>query len=570
MNKILIFVLTSILLFSCKTKKEPPKVSSEKTEVIHCAPLTTDKTWYSSNTKAPLLNGLEGIDFAISTINKEAQRYFNQGLMLAYGFNHAEAARSFYEATRIDSTCAMAYWGFAYVLGPNYNAGMEDDNYQRAYQASQKALQLSISATEKEQALIKALSFRYAPTPPKDRHSLDSAYSAAMKKVQQQFPNDPDVNALYVESIMDMHPWDLYVKKTKEPRPWTPEIVAILESLIKKYPKHPGAPHFYIHAVEASKRPERALASADLLLTLVPGSGHLVHMPSHIYIWTGDYHKGSIANSEAVKIDSAYVTSCHAQGAYPLSYFPHNYHYLTATATFEGNEKLAWEAAMKVRARTAEEIMRQPGWGTLQHYYTIPYYVAVKFQLWDTILAIKPGFNDLIYPKAILHYARGMALVAKEKISEAEKEWEALSAISKDPGLKEITIWGINSSEDIVRIATNVLAAQLHRAKKDYAKAIELYKVAIEIEDNLNYDEPPDWFFSVRHFLGGVYLECGKFKEAEKTYREDLTTYKDNGWALFGLFLSLKNQAKPEATSVKKKFDESWRYANTPIEKIIQ
>ena len=321
----------------------------------------------------------------------------------------------------------MAYWGFAYVLGPNYNAGMEDDNYERAYNAAKKAMSLAGNSTKKEQDLINALSLRYLPEPPADRSPLDSAYSKAMQKVYETYPTDPDITALYAESLMDMHPWDMYDKKTKEPRPWATDIVAMLERSMKQYPNHPGPAHFYIHAVEASKTPERGLASANLLMSLVPGSGHLVHMPSHIYIWTGDYHLGTIANQKAVESDSAYITACHAQGAYPLAYYPHNYHYLAATAAFEGNSVLALEAAKKVQEHTAEGVMTEPGWGTLQHYYTIPYFVAVKFGKWDDILQIKQPDQKLIYPRAILHYARGMAYLGKNDAGKAELEQKSPS-----------------------------------------------------------------------------------------------------------------------------------------------
>jgi len=563
-----LFYVIILLTISCHqpSKQSDNKNSTRKEKVYHCAPVTSDKNWYSSGTKAPMFKGLDGIDFKISTTNKEAQKYFNQGMMLSYGFNHAEAARSFFEATKLDSACAMAYWGFAYVLGPNYNAGMEKDNYERAYAASQKALSLSATCMEKEKELIKALTYRYAAKTPEDRHPLDSAFSNAMKKVYENYPSDPDISALYAESLMDMHPWDLYDKKTRAPKPWTPEIVNVLEYLIKLHPRHPGAPHFYIHAVEASAHPERGLESAKLLMSLVPGSGHLVHMPSHIYIWTGDYHLGSLANIEAVKIDSAYVNACHAQGAYPLAYYPHNYHYLSATATLEGNSKLAWIAAKKVQENTAQDIMKQPGWGTLQHYYTIPYYVAVKFAMWDSVLSIRQPATDLIYPRAVLHYATGMAYLGKNDISRAENELSQLKNLSKDSILKKTTIWDINSMYDIIQIAVNVLSAEIYYRQNQYESAITLLRKAITIEDNLNYDEPPDWFFSVRHILGTVLLKAGKYSEAEKTYLEDLYTYKENGWALIGLYESLQKQGKnKKAEDVKKRFDKAWQYADLKI-----
>jgi tetratricopeptide (TPR) repeat protein len=571
MQKFLFYLAILGLSTACNApgKQQPDKRVPANAGAIGCMPQTTDKAWYSAGTKAPLLSGLDGINLKISTSNKEAQAYFNQGMMLSYGFNHAEAARSFFEATRLDSTCAMAYWGFAYVLGPNYNAGMEEDNYQRAYQAVQKAISLSGNATVKEKALITALSARYVAEPPANRTNLDMAYANAMQKVYATYPDDPDISALYAESLMDMHPWDLYDKKTKTPKPWTPEIVNVLEKLIQQYPKHPGAPHFYIHAVEASDKPGRGLAAADLLMKLVPGSGHLVHMPSHIYIWTGDYHKASLANMAAIQSDSAYITSCHAQGAYPLAYYPHNYHYLAATATFEGNSKLAWDAAKKVQEKTAQDIMLQPGWGTLQHYYSVPYFVAVKFALWDSLLAIQPLPGDLIYPRAILHYARGMAFMGKKDIPKAAGELARLKELAKDTVLKTMTIWNINNMSDIVQIAVHVLSAEIYRDKKDYTKTIDEYSKAIAIEDNLNYNEPPDWFFSVRHHLGAALLQAGRYGEAEKVYEQDLFTWKENGWALMGLYEALKKQGKATAAQVKNRFDKAWRYADIDTQLVL-
>ncbi|HEY9260709.1 hypothetical protein, partial [Chitinophaga sp.] len=320
MRKICMAIITAFLFFSCNhTRSDKNKAADSVPRSIGCyVPRTTDKDWYTSGKKAPLFKGLEGIDFKISTTVKAAQTYFNQGMMLAYGFNHAEAARSFFEATKLDSSCAMAYWGFAYVLGPNYNAAMEDDNLQRAYEAVSKATALSGNCTPKEKALINAMTKRYTPQPNADRSGLDKAYAAAMKTVYDQYPSDPDIGALYAEAMMDLHPWDLYDKATKTPKAWTPALMKVLEHLMQQHPDHPGAHHFYIHALEASATPEKALASAKLLETLVPGAGHLLHMPSHIYINTGDYHQGSLSNIHSVEVDSIYTTTCHAQGAYPL------------------------------------------------------------------------------------------------------------------------------------------------------------------------------------------------------------------------------------------------------------
>ncbi len=557
------------VLFACNNRdgsKENQSTEKDSRMVGCYNPQTSDKDWYSSGKKAPKLEGLEGIDLKISTSSKEAQEYFAQGMMLAYGFNHAEAARSFYEAIRLDSTCAMAYWGFAYVLGPNYNGGMEEDNFQRAYEASSKAKLLAKNCTPKEVALIEALTTRYAAKPPADRRPLDIAYAAAMKKIYAQYPADPDIGALYAEAMMDLHPWDLYDKKTKAPRQWTPELLAILEHLIKINPRHPGAHHFYIHALEASATPEKALTSAKLLETLVPGSGHLVHMPSHIYINTGDYHQGSLANIQAVNVDSTYTTACHAQGAYPLAYYPHNYHFLAATATLEGHSKLAWEAAMNLQRHTVADIMRMPGWGTLQHYYTIPYYIAVKFSMWDTIASLTPPAKDLVYPRAIWHYARGMAYLGKNELPKAQKEMDSLHTLAADTTLQLLTIWGINTTADLVQIATKVLSAGIAFKQGQLAKSASLLEEAVTIEDNLNYNEPPDWFFSVRHHLGAVLLKAGKYAEAEKIYNQDLQTWRRNGWALIGLYNSLALQNRnSEAQKAKSSFEESWKYADSKI-----
>jgi tetratricopeptide (TPR) repeat protein len=565
MARFYLFLFLLSFFFSCDNAN---KANEKKDRVIGCyTPKTTDKDWYLSGKKAPLLGGLEGIDFKITTGSHEAQQYFNQGMMLAYGFNHAEAARSFYEAARLDSTCAMAYWGFAYVLGPNYNGGMEEDNYQRAYDAAVKAKSLSKNCTPVEISLINALATRYEAQPPADRTCLDKAYAAAMKNVYDQYSSNPDVGALYAESLMNLHPWDLYDKETKKPKQWTPELIAVLEHLMKINPKHPGAHHFYIHALEASATPEKALATARLMETLVPGSGHLVHMPSHIYINTGDYHLGTLSNLRAVEVDSVYTTACHAQGVYPLAYYPHNYHFLAATATLEGNSQIAWMAAKKMQQHIPVEIMEQPGWGTLQHYYIIPYYIAVKFGMWDSILSFPKPAKELVYPGAIRHYARGMAYLGKNDISNAQRESEVLKKLAADSSLQHLTVWDINTTADLANIAAKVLSAGIAAKQKQFNACISLLKEAVTIEDNLNYNEPPDWFFSVRHHLGAAFIQAEKYDEAEKIYRQDLKTWKKNGWALIGLHNSLLLQKKNnEAQAVKSAFNAAWQYADVKIE----
>jgi len=528
-----------------------------------CAAKVTDKDWYTSGKQAPFLSGLEGITFPISTSQDMAHSFFLQGFMLSYSFNHAEAARSFYEAIRIDSNCAMCYWGYALVLGPNYNGGMEADNYPRAYDAAQKALAKSGSCTPKERDLIAALAKRYAKDAPEDRSALDTTYANAMREVYRKYKDDVDVVTLFAESLMDLHPWDLYDKQGN-PKAWTPEIVKTLEAAIALSPRHAGANHFYIHAMEASKTPEQAEASADLLRDLVPGAGHLVHMPSHIYIHTGRYHEGSLSNQQAVLVDSFYFTSCHAQGVYPLAYFPHNYHFLVACATLEGNSALAMDAAKKVSDFSDKELMKKPEWATLQHYSTIPYFVAVKFGRWEEIL--KMPEPEQKYPKIIFHYARGFAGIGMGDPDRAEEELNRIKILMEDPALKELTIWGINSLYAIGEIAQAVLEGELSAYQGNYPDAISRLDRAVILEDGLNYDEPPDWFFSVRHNLGAVFIAAGRYKEAGRILEEDLDKFPANGWALAGLMDAASRAGdKERAAHYKKQFDEAWEYADIPI-----
>jgi tetratricopeptide (TPR) repeat protein len=552
-----------ILLSACQNKKEVKMENPVMDRAAMCAAKATDAAWYKSDNKAPLFDGLGNLQYKITTTNELAQKYFDQGLILSYAFNHAEAARSFYYATKLDTNCAMCYWGFAYVLGPNYNAGMEDDNYERAYNAVQKALMLSANSSEREKDLIRALAQRYVKEPPDTRTHLDSAFSAAMKQVYKKYPDDPEIAALYAESIMDLHPWDLWDKKGN-PKSWTPEIIDILEGLLIKYPQHPGVNHFYIHAVEASFKPERGNKSAELFDNgLVPAAGHLVHMPSHIYIRTGEYHKGSIANIKAVKMDSQYVSSCHAQGAYPLAYYPHNYHFLAATATMEGKSEWAVMAAKKVSEHADQDLMVDPVWGTLQHYYVIPYFVNIKFGKWDEILQMKNANPELKYPEAIRHYARGFAFLGKSDLANSKKECDTLELMSKDTSLKEITIWYINSVATIVEIAAKVLKAEILASEGSFEESIYLLNEAVTMEDQLNYNEPPDWFFSVRHHLGAVQIEAGKYDDAIATFKKDLVWWPNNGWAQHGLKQAYKRKNDMKAlASIEKDLKMSWANAD--------
>jgi tetratricopeptide (TPR) repeat protein len=570
MKTLLPFLACFILWSGCRfaINDDSGKVPSNP---IMCAPVINDDDWYQNDNVALFFEGMGEWHFPITTKDTLVQRYFNQGLILAYGFNHAEAARSFYYAAKLDSTCAMAYWGYAYVLGPNYNAGMESEHYIRAFNAIQKAQQYAkINGSDIEVDLIEALSRRYVKDAPEDRYALDQAYADAMKAVYQKYPTNADVSTLYAESLMNLHPWDLQ-DANGEDKEWTPEIIEVLEKCMALHPLHPGAHHLYIHAVEASNRPERALHSAQLFdKGLVPSSGHLVHMPSHVYIRTGDYHLGTLANIRALSIDSLYIATCNAKGIYPIAYYPHNQHFMAATATLEGNSKWAIYAAEELQKKLNSILMREPGWGTIQHYYTIPIHVYVKFGLWDKILKTPNEFPDLAYPAAIWHYGRGMAYLHKGRLSEAKAELKALASIAADESLKEVTIWDINSAFDLVQIAYKLLQAELFASEGNIANGIQLLQEAIHIEDGLNYNEPPDWFFSVRHNLGAMQLAQGLYHEAILTYQEDLRRLPKNGWALRGLMeaYTALNQ-KQELKSVAQQFKQAWRTADVELQSSV-
>ncbi len=507
---------------------------------------------------APLLEGMGDLHLPATTKNQMAQRFFDQGLTLSYAFNHKEAERSFREAARLDPDCAMAYWGIALVLGPNINAAMDNAEVPNAYTAMQKASALASAAGAKEQAFIGALSKRYAAEAVADRKPLDEAYANAMREVAQSYPDDPDATALFAEALMDLHPWDFW-ENDGTPKSWTPEIVSTLEAGLQKWPKHAGLNHFYIHTVEASRDAGRATPSADLLRHLVPGAGHLVHMPAHIYIRTGRYHDAVIANEKAVQADSGYLTQCHAQGMYPVAYVPHNHHFLSAAATFAGNSEKALYAARHMAMHQDQKLMREPGYGTLQHYTTIPLYAMVKFGKWEDILQTTAPDSDLVYPGGVWHFARGMAFTRTNQLEQAAQELEIVQAIAADTALKHVTIWDINTTYDLMQIAREMLAGELAAKRGQFDQAIAHLQNAVRFEDNLTYDEPPPWYTPSRHNLGAVLLEAGRTGEAQKVYEEDLKKYPENGWSLWGLQQSLMAQGKKnEAEEVQQRFEKAW------------
>ena len=525
--------------------------------------LGCSKKIHENEYNAPLLNNLGDYQIDVTSQSSIAAKFVNQGIVLANAFNHMEAERSFREAVRLDSTCAMGYWGIAYVLGPNYNTGSTLGELDQIREVVNKAVHWSNIVSSWEKALINATVVKF---PPQSDTVNMIGYKEAMKNVYEIYKNNDFITTLYAESLMNLHAWDFYTRKGGEIRPWTSEIIGILEHALNLNPRNPLANHLYIHAIESAPDVEKALVCAERLKTLAPGAGHLIHMPSHVYINTGDYHEGSIANEKAVVADSIYIAECQAQGVYPQLYYPHNYHFLSATAALEGRGARSIEAAFKMANIIDTYYLRQPGFETTQHYITVPYNVLVKFAQWEKIIALPQPEDDLKYPYAIWHYARGMAFANSGKIGMAEEELDIVQKFVSDPDLKAMMIWEINSMADIIQIAYHVLHGEISRMKAGYNQSIYHFSKAIEIEDKLNYNEPPDWFFSVRHLLGDVYLTIGEYKNAEDVYREDLSYWVDNGYALNGLYHSLLNQGKDqEAEKISQKFAKAWIYADSKL-----
>ena len=515
----------------------------------------------------PLRDNLGKHHYRISTKIPQAQRYFDQGLIWSFGFNHAEAARSFREAARLDPQCAMCYWGEALVLGPNINAPMDEAAIPQAYKAVQNALALTDRATEKERVLIQALAARYAEAPVKERDHLDTAYADAMRGGYKKYPDDPVIGALLAEALMDLHPWDFWTKQG-EAQPWTQEIVQILEDTLGKDVASPLANHLYIHVIEASPHPEKALCSAERLAELVPGSGHLAHMPGHIYIRIGRYRDAALANQRAVKADRHYLHHSPTESIYTAAYVPHNYHFLWAAATKTGQQLLAMQAAQDAAAQVDLEAMRDPGFaGTLQHFWLIPLYTKALFGQWQEILREPAPPPDLVYPAGIWHYARGLAFLRQGNLDQSGQELVELQRISKDPSMAKLSIFDLNAVSQILKIAAEVLAGEIAAVSGQYSLAVEHLRKAIEIEDGLNYTEPKDWYLPPRQVLGAVLVKANRFAEAEQIYREDLQHHPHNGWSLFGLAQSLKDQGKiEESKTVQQQFEDAWSDADVTLQ----
>jgi len=489
--------------------------------------------------------------------------------MLTYGFNHDAAERTYLKATELDPECAMCWWGAALVLGPHVNSGMDPANNQKAWQRLQRAIELAPRASEREQAFIRALSARYAENPPDDRRPLDEAYAQATGQLAAERPDDLDAAAFHAEALMDLQPWDYYDEQL-QPKGNTAEIVSILESVMARNPDHAGALHLYVHAVEASADPHRGVAAADRLRELIPGSGHLVHMPAHIYARVGRWHDAVIANQKAIEADDAYLAMCrgNVQGLYPLGYVPHNHHFLWFAASMGGASAVARDAALQTAARVnLPELMRQPGFAGLQHYWMTPWFDRVRFGRWDEIVAEANPAPDLPYVTAIWHYAQAMAALRQQRTEDAAKHYAALSTLADDPVMETLTVWDRYPLSHAVHIAERTVSAELALARGDHRTAIAALREAVLIEDEIPYDEPPGWHAPVRQTLGVVLLAANQPAEAESVYREELRRNPSNGWSLRGLAESLRAQKRDrEAAEAEQQLAAAW--ANADIQPV--
>ena len=516
-----------------------------------------DHAMHAQTHAVTLVTGLGDLHHPVSTHNPQAQQFFDQGLRFIYAFNHDEAARSFQHAAELDPKLAMANWGVAEAVGPNYNDPADPERYKRAHDAVQKAVDLSGGASPSEQAYIQAMAKRFPADPNSDLKKAAEEYHDAMRQVSAQFPDDLDAATLFAESGMNLHPWGLW-HQDGTPEAGTDEIVATLESVIKRDPNHLGAVHYYIHSVEASKSPERALAGANRLASIAPGAGHIVHMPAHIYIRTGDYEAAVKTNEKAAEVDRAYLKATGEQGIYPMMYYSHNLHFVAMCGAMNGRYAEARKNADLLAANVGPHVKEMP---PLEGFMTIPMAVELRFHHWNEILKMPAPDPSMKATTGFWHFSRGVALAGTGKVTEAEAEYKIVSDAQASTPPDEIFNAPINNkTKDILEIAKDVLGAKIALAKKDSNGAITMLREAVAIQDTLKYGEPPDWFFPVRESLGAALLLNGDAAGAEKVFREDLDRNPRNPRSLWGLHQALLQQKREyDAGFVQKQFDASWK-----------
>ena len=522
----------------------------------------TEKNQNQLNSVVPLWNNLGNIHHKITTTSPQAQRYFDQGLTFIFGFNHAEAKRSFQQATQIDSDCAMCYWGMALSEGPNINAPMNQESIPTTYKAIQKAQKLSTKTTPIEQVYIKALSQRYSDQNLENRQPLDMAYANAMRELSQQYPSDLDAATLFAESLMDLMPWN-YWQENGEPQPLTNELVKTLEFILEKNPNHPGAIHYYIHTLEASLYPEKAEKAADRLSNLVPASGHLVHMPSHLYLRIGRYHDAARVNQKAIKADEKFLATSQQKGLYSALYYPHNIHFFWSAASMEGRSEDAIKAARKLVDKVSLLEVKQIPFSEI--FLPTPYFSLVQFGKWDEILTESQPSNEFPFTMAMWHYARGMAWVGKGNLENAEFENQKIKDLLQNSEFSSLETANVPAT-NVISIANHLLVGKMAELKQKNKEMISEYQTAVKLQDNLPYMEPPYWYYPVRQSLAAALLKLNREQEAEAVYRKDLQQHPNNGWSLYGLVESLSAQGKQkEAAEVKQEFEKAWSEADIKL-----
>src|SRR5215813_8386313 len=486
-----------------------------------------------ADSEPPLWDGLGAVTYKVSTSSAEAQAYFDQGLRLAYAFNHGEAQRAFRKAQKLDPSCAMCFWGEALVLGPNINLPMQEDAVGPAFGAVQRALALSTNASPRERALIVALATRYTQEPKADRAPLDAAYAAAMGKLAADFPDDNDIAVLYAEAVMDLSPWNYWQPGGHEPNPQSAPIVPTLERVLAREPDHPGAIHFYIHAVEASDRPQRAEPYADRLRGAIPTAGHLVHMPSHIYYRVGRYLDALADNKVAAAVDEKYLSDTNPpMGPYRLGYYPHNVHFVMASAQMAGDGPTVVAQAEKLHAIIPDEVAR--GIAFVHPVKAAPYFAHAQFSAPEAILALPDPGDSMPYVQAMWHYARGIAQFRARRFDAANVEAAAIAAIARTANLKLLKASGV-PGEEVMHLARTVIEGRIAQAQGNFADAIAHFQEAAALQDALPYTEPPYWYYPVRQTLAAVLLQAGQLAEAEQQFQLALKRAPANGWSYYGL-----------------------------------
>ncbi len=508
----------------------------------------------------PLFDNLGTWHHPISTTSELAQRYFDQGLRLTYAFNHEEAIRSFEEAARLDPDAAMAYWGLALALGPNINVPMNKQAERRAWEALQKARARSAHVTAAERSYIDALWQRYSAKGGA-RVALDKAYANAMRTHWRQYPDDADAGTLFADAVMNLRPWDLWTAEGT-PKPGTEELIATLETVLSRTPEHPGACHFYIHAVEASNAPERALPCAERLPGLMPGAGHLVHMPAHIYMRLGHYHESAERNAQAARVDQEYLAVRTPSGIYPDGYYAHNLQFWWASLMMEGRHAEALRVARQLTGRISEEDARKEKWKEL--FLPAPLYTLIRFGQWEAILKEPVPPKGLPLVMGMWRLGRGLALAATGRLPGAEGEHAALAALAKRLGRDRTT--DQKTERTLLKVAERLLAGDLAARRQQYEAAVSILEEAVKLEDSLPYTEPPYWPLPLRHYLGACLLIAGHPAAAEAVYQVDLRKNPHNGWALFGLRQSLRAQDKAmDAERAEQQFKAAWAYADITL-----